>query len=81
MSMSIYVSVNKDACIACGSGNAAVPEIFDLDYDGIAEVIYEGDKNLGITIISEDLQEELQEAVDDCPTQCIQLVQTPFAYT
>lgn len=77
--MSTYVSVNKEACIACGSCNSAAPDIFDLDYDGIAEVIYEGDKNQGITLISEDLQEELQEAIDGCPTQCILLAEVPFA--
>lgn len=61
--MSQFASVNQEACIACGACNSAAPDIFDLDYSGIAGVIYEGDKNRGITAIEQDLHEELQEAL------------------
>lgn len=77
--MSKFAIVNQDECIACGACNSAAPEIFDLDYNGIAAVIFSGDKNRGITAIAEDLQEELQEAHDSCPTHCIQLAAAPFA--
>lgn len=74
-----FASVNQEACIACGACNSAAPDIFDLDYSGIASVIYAGDKNLGITAIGPDLLEELQEAFDNCPTHCIRLATVPFA--
>jgi len=77
--MSKYASVNQEACIACGSCNSAAPDIFDLDYNGIAEVIYEGDGNRGITAIAQDLLDDLQEAYDSCPTGCIKLAAAPFA--
>ncbi|AIQ17621.1 MULTISPECIES: ferredoxin [Paenibacillus] len=77
--MSQFASVNQEACIACGACNSAAPDIFDLDYSGIAGVIYEGDKNRGITAIEQDLHEELQEAFDSCPTHCIQIAAIPFA--
>ncbi|MBW4082662.1 ferredoxin [Paenibacillus sp. S150] len=77
--MSQFASVNQEACIACGACNSAAPDIFDLDYNGIAGVIYEGDKNRGITAIGEELLEELQEAFESCPTHCIQLATAAFA--
>lgn len=77
--MTTFASVNQEECIACGACNAAAPDIFDLDDNGIATVIFAGDNNRGITAIAEDLQEELQEAIDSCPTQCIQLAEVPFA--
>ncbi|ASA20223.1 ferredoxin [Paenibacillus donghaensis] len=77
--MNNYASVNQDDCISCGACNSAAPDIFDLDNSGIAGVIYEGDSNRGVTAIAADLQEELQEAYDNCPTQCIQLAAAPFA--
>ncbi|CQR55105.1 ferredoxin [Paenibacillus riograndensis] len=77
--MNSFASVNQESCIACGACNSAAPDIFDLDYNGIAGVIYEGDKNRGITAIEPELLEELQEAFVSCPTHCIQLAAVPFA--
>ncbi|MNR47457.1 Ferredoxin [compost metagenome] len=77
--MIMFASVNQEECIACGACNSAAPDIFDLDDSGIATVIFAGDNNRGVTAIAEDLQEELQEAIDSCPTQCIQLAESPFA--
>lgn len=77
--MNNYAIVDQEACIACGACNSEAPEIFDMDDNGIAGVIYEGDSNRGITAIAQDLLEELQEAVESCPTNCIQLSATPFA--
>ncbi|MBY9079757.1 ferredoxin [Paenibacillus sp. HN-1] len=77
--MSKYVKVKKDSCIACGSCGSAAPEIFDFDDDGLAEVIFEGDGNKGVTLIASDLLEELNEAIDSCPTSCIKTAAAPFA--
>ncbi|BCG60403.1 ferredoxin [Paenibacillus sp. URB8-2] len=77
--MGKYAVVKKDSCIACGSCGSIAPDIFDFDSDGIAEVIFEGDDNRGVTAIPENLQEELQEAAESCPTECIQHAEAPFA--
>ncbi|WP_151734914.1 ferredoxin ['Paenibacillus yunnanensis' Narsing Rao et al. 2020] len=77
--MSQFATVNQDECISCGACNSAAPDIFDLDDNGIAEVIFAGDGNRGVTAINEDLLDELQDAVDSCPTNCIQLADAPFA--
>ncbi|WP_342565691.1 ferredoxin [Paenibacillus sp. FSL R7-0345] len=77
--MFTFASVNQEECIACGACNSAAPDIFDLDDSGIASVIFAGDGNRGVTAIAEELQEELQDAIDSCPTQCIQRSDAPFA--
>lgn len=77
--MAKYTVVIKGECIACGSCGATAPEIFDFDGDGLAEVVYEGDNNKGVTAIEGDLAEALDEAVESCPTSCIKVKETAFA--
>lgn len=74
--MAKYAVVNKSECIACGSCGATAPEIFDFDGEGLAEVIFGGDNNQGVTAI--DLEDELQEAAEGCPTECIKVADTAF---
>ncbi|WP_058301475.1 ferredoxin [Gorillibacterium timonense] len=76
--MAKYSVVDKGECIACGSCGSAAPEIFEYDGEGLAEVVYEGDNNKGVTVIPEDLEDELQEAVESCPTECIKVQDAPF---
>ncbi|GFR38341.1 ferredoxin [Insulibacter thermoxylanivorax] len=73
-----YTYVDKDTCIACGACGASAPDIFDYDDDGLAENIYEGDNNRGVVPIPEDLYDDLQDAVDGCPTDSIQVSDEPF---
>lgn len=77
--MTKYVIVEKDSCIACAACNSAASDIFDLDNDGLAEVIYEGDNNRGITLIAQELLDDLEEAMDSCPSCSIKLAAVPFA--
>ena len=60
--MAKYTWVDKDTCIACGACGATAPDIYDYDDEGLAEVIYSGDNNRGITEIPEDLYDDLQDA-------------------
>jgi ferredoxin len=76
--MNMYTKVDQDTCIACGACGAAAPDIFDYNKDGLATGIYNGDKNRGVTAIPEDLQEDLQDAYDGCPTDSIKLGKKPF---
>lgn len=73
-----YTYVDKDTCIACGACGASAPDIFDYDDDGLAENIYEGDNNRGVVPIPEDLYDDLQDAVDGCPTDSIKVSDEPF---
>jgi len=76
--MAKYTCVDKDTCIACGACGASAPDIFDYDDDGLAECIYGGDGNRGVTEIPEDLYDDLQDALDGCPTDSIKVQDTPF---
>ncbi|MCL6458314.1 MAG: ferredoxin [Gorillibacterium sp.] len=73
-----YTIVDKETCIACGACGATAPDIYDYDDDGLAEVIYDGDGNKGITSIPENLHDDLQDAQDGCPTDSIKVADTPF---
>ncbi|MEY8188538.1 ferredoxin [Peribacillus simplex] len=75
--MAKYTVVDQETCIACGACGAAAPEIFDYNDEGIAFSIL--DANTGITEVSEDLEEDLEDAFDGCPTDSIKLATEPFA--
>ena len=55
--------VNKDACIGCGACAAICPEVFEMDDEGLSSVIKDE--------ISEELKDDVEEAVDACPTSAI----------
>lgn len=76
--MAKFAIVKKGECIACGACGATAPEIFDFDGDGLAEVIFNGDGNKGVTEITGDLEEALQEAAEGCPTSCIKVAAAAF---
>ena len=76
--MAKYTWVEKDTCIACGACGATAPVIYDYDDEGLAEVIFEGGNNRGITEIPEDMYEDMQDACDGCPTDSIRISDEPF---
>ena len=57
------VKVNKDLCIGCGACQALVPEVFEIEDDGLACT--------KVDEVKEELQEETQDAIDNCPTSAI----------
>lgn len=59
------VKVNRDACIGCGACAAICDSVFEIDDEGISTVV---DEN-----VSEEKQEEVQDAVDSCPTGAIEV--------
>ncbi|MGE7648844.1 ferredoxin [Peribacillus frigoritolerans] len=70
--MSKYTVVDQETCIACG---AAAPEIFDND-EGVAFVIL--DENEGTAEVPEGLFDDLDDAVEGCPTDSIKVETSPF---
>lgn len=74
-----YTRVDKDTCIACGACGATAPDIFDYDDEGLAENILAGDGNRGVVPVPAELESDLEDAVDGCPTDSIQVSETPFA--
>ena len=55
--------VNKDACIGCGACQMIAPEVFEINDDGVSEVI--------MNEIDEDQKDEVASAVESCPTGAI----------
>lgn len=78
--MAKYTWVDKDTCIACGACGATAPDIYDYDGDGLAEAIYGGDGNRGVTAIEDiELIDDIQDAQDGCPTDSIKVAGVPFS--
>lgn len=57
------VKVNRDACIGCGACAAICPDVFELDDEGLSVVKEDS--------IKEELNDDVQDAVDSCPTGAI----------
>ncbi len=57
------VVINRDNCIGCGACEAICPEVFQLDDDGLSTVKCSDFKNIK--------DEDIQEAVESCPTSAI----------
>lgn len=76
--MAKFTFVQKDECIACGACGATAPEIFDYDDEGYAENIFSGDANTGTVAIPENLEADLMDAAEGCPTEAIKVQESPF---
>lgn len=57
------VEIIKDNCIGCGQCEATCSEVFKIGDDGIAVAINEN--------IKKELEEDIQDAADGCPTNAI----------
>ena len=77
--MAKYSKVVKEECIACGACGAMAPEIFDFDDEGYAFNVYGGDDNTGTVAFPEEMNDELIDAVESCPTEAIKLAEVPFS--
>ncbi|WP_173916269.1 ferredoxin [Halobacillus sp. Marseille-Q1614] len=71
-----YTMVDKDTCIACGACGAAAPDIYDYDDEGLAHVVL--DENKGIETVPEFLEEDMEDALEGCPTDSIKIAEEPF---
>ncbi len=69
------VKVNKDACIGCGACAAICDEVFELNDEGLSEVkVEENSENKEEFIsVKEELQDEVRDAADSCPTGAIEI--------
>ncbi|WP_332691774.1 ferredoxin [Halalkalibacter lacteus] len=74
--MAMYTIIDKDTCIACGACEAAAPDIYDNDDEGIAFVIL--DNNKGTVNVPEELEEDVQDTFEGCPTHSIKIADESF---
>lgn len=59
------VKVSDSACIGCGACQALVSEVFDINDEGYAFVKEDAD--------IKKYEEEINEAIDNCPTGAISI--------
>lgn len=57
------LKVLSDMCIGCGACQAICPDCFEVNDDGVAEVIVEE--------VSEDVKEDAIDALEGCPVSAI----------
>lgn len=74
--MAKYTIVDQETCIACGSCGACAPDIFDYDDEGVAYVLL--DDNQGTAEVPEEYADDLDDALDGCPTDSIKVANTSF---
>lgn len=60
------VKVNQDACIGCGACVSICNDVFDFNDEGLSEATTDE--------ISEDLVDDVKEAIESCPTSAIEEV-------
>lgn len=59
------VKVIRDACIGCGACAAICDKVFEIDDKGLSVVINEK--------VEKDLEQEVRDAADSCPTAAIEV--------
>lgn len=71
-----YTFINQDTCIACGACEAAAPNIYDLNDEGFAFVKL--DNNQGTCKVPEEWWDEMDDALEECPTDSVRVSDQPF---
>jgi ferredoxin len=71
-----YTIVDKETCIACGACGLTCPKIFYYDEEGLAFVIM--DQNNGNKEVPEELEDDVLDAYEGCPSNSIKIAEEPF---
>lgn len=74
--MAKYTFVDRETCIACGACGEVAPNIFNYDDDGVSFSAL--DHNQGITPIEGELEDDLMDAHEGCPTDSIKISNEAF---
>ena len=74
--MAKYTIVDQETCIACGACGESAPDIFDYNSEGFSFVLL--DDNEGRSEVDEALYEDLEDALEGCPTGSIKVSQHPI---
>ena len=75
--MAKYTKIDQDTCISCGACPSEAPDVYGELASGIAYSLL--DDNKGVTPVDESLLDDIQFAIEGCPTESVLLQDTPFA--
>ena len=56
------IKVNQDACIGCGACTSIAEGVFNINDDGLSEVVGE---------VTDSNIDQVKEAIESCPTSAI----------
>lgn len=56
------IKVNQDACIGCGACTSIAEGVFNINDDGLSEVVSE---------VTDSNMDAVKEAIESCPTSAI----------
>lgn len=75
----LYIAVDTETCVACGSCQAWAPDVFAYDKFSIAYNLL--DDNTGQVPIPEEMWDDVLPTTVLCPTRAIKYSETPFEST
>lgn len=71
-----FTMVVKEECIACGACMGIAPDVYEADDEGIAFSIL--DDNAGQVEVPDHLEDDVVDAAEGCPTECIKVQDSAF---
>lgn len=74
--MAKYTIVDQEICIACAACEISAPDIYGYNEENVA--FSKIDDNKGVTCVPKELEDDLIEAYEECPTSAIQVSNEPF---
>lgn len=74
--MAKYTIIDMETCIACGACGASAPQLYDYDDEGVAFVLI--DNNQGTQPVSQQLEDDMLDAWEGCPTDSVKVASQPF---
>lgn len=75
--MDRYTKINQDTCIACGSCSAEAPDVYAENDSGIA--YNKLDENTGTKAVPAEFHEDIEFALESCPTDSIIIEENPLS--
>ncbi|RYG73634.1 ferredoxin [Lentibacillus lipolyticus] len=71
-----FTIVDQETCIACGACGVSAPDLYDYNDEALAFTV--ADDNQGTTAVPEELQDDMLDAYEGCPTDSIKVADQPF---
>ncbi|SFD51023.1 ferredoxin [Lentibacillus persicus] len=74
--MAKYTMIDQETCIACGACGTTAPKVYDYNDEALAYVVL--DENEGAVEVPEELEDDVLDAYEGCPTDSVKVADEPF---